>query len=330
MSEPQLTKKGTIRKRAPKKKIDYFTKDTENAILEYVKTEEPELRNIIYNKKIKYAFFKLTENIIHTYKFYHTDVDNIEDLQQEVIYFLLEKLHLFHHSKSINDRLQKIIVKEFKEKYIKNSFIDYTDNAKQVTQQQINEFIKTLTVSSECLEKISTLTPPKAYSYFGTIVKRYLINYGNTIYKKKINKIDITDISKNEEKTDNKFVYNIKDSYEKETRLDFFDLYTQYVSQNLQKLFPLTSKENKYAVKNFQIADIILDLFRKKDAVTIFNKKALYHNIKEMIFITTGNEVNTSQITVVSIKLHELYQELYIKYQNSEYPFDKVIFSVFI
>jgi hypothetical protein len=91
---PQFTKKGTLRKRRPKTKKMYFTSDTEEAILEYLAAEGDErLRNQIYNERIKYAFHKLTENIIHTFKFYYTEVETIGELQHEVTSFLLEKLH---------------------------------------------------------------------------------------------------------------------------------------------------------------------------------------------------------------------------------------------
>ena len=52
---------------------NYFTQETEDAIVLYNTTEDIMARNKIYNQKIKYAFFKLTENIIHTYKFYYTE-----------------------------------------------------------------------------------------------------------------------------------------------------------------------------------------------------------------------------------------------------------------
>ena len=71
--EVQLTKKGTIRKRKPKTANVYFTQDTEDAIVEYVKTTDMAMRNKIFNERIDYAFHKLTENIIHTFKFYQTD-----------------------------------------------------------------------------------------------------------------------------------------------------------------------------------------------------------------------------------------------------------------
>ena len=108
---------------------NYFTQDTEDAIVAYNMCEDTSKKSKIYNEKIHYAFFKLTQNIIHTFKFYYTEVENIEDLQHEIITFLLSKIHLFDPSKGA-----------------------------------------------------------KAYSYFGTIAKRYLINSNNKNYKKRIEK----------------------------------------------------------------------------------------------------------------------------------------------
>ena len=98
-TEVQYTKKGTVRKRKPKTKKMYFTQDTEDAIVEYLAATDHYTRNKIYNERIKYAFHKLTENIIHTFKFYYTEVETIAELQHEVTAFLLEKLHLYNQSK---------------------------------------------------------------------------------------------------------------------------------------------------------------------------------------------------------------------------------------
>ena len=90
---------------------NYFTQETEDAIVAYNLSEDFNEKSRIYNDKIHYAFFKLTQNIIHTFKFYYTEVENIEDLQHEIMIFLLSKIHLYHHSRSIQDRLEKIIIK---------------------------------------------------------------------------------------------------------------------------------------------------------------------------------------------------------------------------
>ena len=87
------------KKRGRKSKRQYFTEDTEQAILEYLATDDQELRNKIYNTRIHFSFYKLAENLIHTFKFYYTEVDDLEDLKHEVITFLLEKLHYFQAGK---------------------------------------------------------------------------------------------------------------------------------------------------------------------------------------------------------------------------------------
>jgi hypothetical protein len=75
------------------------TQKTEDAIVKYNNEADFLVKSKIYELEIHPAFFKLTENIVHTFKFYHTEVDNIGDLQHEVIIFLLSKIHLFDPSK---------------------------------------------------------------------------------------------------------------------------------------------------------------------------------------------------------------------------------------
>ena len=89
--------------RAAKKKRqkrNYFTQETEDAIVKYNNSSDNKFRSDIYQKGIHYSFYKLTENIIHTFKFYYTDgVENLEDLQHEIMVFLLDKIHLFDPGK---------------------------------------------------------------------------------------------------------------------------------------------------------------------------------------------------------------------------------------
>jgi hypothetical protein len=71
------TSKEILKLTAPKKKArnkQYFTKDTEEAILMYNQMEDEIDRNRLYVERIKYPFDKLVENMIHTFKFYHFDV----------------------------------------------------------------------------------------------------------------------------------------------------------------------------------------------------------------------------------------------------------------
>jgi hypothetical protein len=228
-----LTKTGKPRKRKPKTKNVYFTEDTEQAILNYRTAKTYDEKNKIYNEKIHFAFYKLVENIIHTFKFYYTDVDNIEDLKYEVISFLLQKIDLYDQSKG------------------------------------------------------------KAYSYFGTIVKRYLILYNQKNYKKVVSKIDFQEIH-NEENTINKL---IEEPISTEIdRLDILDIFVKEIDTNL---FDLFDKEDE-----IKTADAILEIFKKRENIDIFNKKAIFIYVKEIA------DVPSITITKVIKKLKDMYKRV--------------------
>lgn len=231
-----LTKDGKVRKRRPKKSIDYFTLDTQAAILEYRLETSQANRNRIFNERIYYAFYKLAENIIHTFKFYYTEVDNINELKHEVIAFLLEKLHLYDDTKG------------------------------------------------------------KAYSYFGTIAKRYLIVYNNNNYKRLKGKAAVDEVD--EDKTLlNDLVLSQNDNLEEVT---FIELFIQYVDDNLLEIFPKD--------QDARVGDAILELFKRRENIDIFNKKALFIYIKEI------TDAPTPIITKVIKVLKSIYKEMLNKY----------------
>ena len=230
------------RKRKKKTKNQYFTQATEDAIVRYNNCSDPEERSEIYRKEIHYAFFKLTENIIHTFKFYYTEVNEIEHLQHEVITFLLDKIHLFDQSKGA-----------------------------------------------------------KAFSYFGTIAKRYLIIQNTQNYKKRVDKAPVEELYH-----DLKYSYDIDyNPMEKDDLSDFLDEYLEYCTENIYVLFP---KE-----KDARVADAILEIFRKRESIDIFNKKAIYLYIREMV------DVKTPHITRIADQLGDIFKESFIFYKEHGY-----------
>mgnify|MGYP007063693395 FL=1 len=90
----------------------YFTQITENAIIRYNKSEDPRLRNKIYNEHIAKAFDKLCENIIHTFKFYYFDVSS-EDVKHEVVSFLVMNMHKFKEGKGKAFSYFSIVAKNY-------------------------------------------------------------------------------------------------------------------------------------------------------------------------------------------------------------------------
>ena len=228
-----------------KSKANYFTKETEDYIVRYNNSTDVEYRNKIFTDHIYYPFYKLVENIIHTFKFYYTDVEQIEDLKHEVVTVLLE------------------------EKIMK---FDPTNGA-------------------------------KAYSYFGTIVKRWLINYNNKNYKK------LTQT----ESTPDSFALNVP-SYMivGEHKLDYDDAISLgnyidiWVDETYDKLDELFFKDSEV-----KIADAILTIFKKRGDLEIFKKKALYIYIREM------TDCETPQLTRFISTLKKDFYEGYLKLYES-------------
>ena len=84
------------------KSRQYFTKEVENAIIEYNLLPETEYvkRNKIYNSLIYPAFDKMAENLIHKFKFYYYGQGvTYEDCKHNVVAFLTEKIHKYTEGK---------------------------------------------------------------------------------------------------------------------------------------------------------------------------------------------------------------------------------------
>jgi hypothetical protein len=133
----------------------------------------------------------------------------------------------------------------------------------------------------------------KAYSYFGTIAKRYLIIYNQKNYKKMVSKMQVEEID-NAEKTHDTLVLEPESS--DINRVSVIDEFIKYVDDNLVELF---DKEGE-----IRVADAILEVFKKRENIDIFNKKALFIYIKEM----TDCQSNT--ITKVIKRLKTIYKEV--------------------
>ncbi len=218
---------------ARKRKNYYFTTTTENAICRYNNCSVPVIRNRIYEDHIQYAFEKLVENIIHTFKFYYFDVPS-EDVKHEVVSFLVMNMHKYAKEKG------------------------------------------------------------KAFSYFSIVAKNYLILHNNNNYKKmKIH----DDVSK----------LDFGRNFSKEESLRETDDINQYFVKQM-----LTYWENNLTnifrrKKDINVANAVLELFRRRENIENFNKKALYILIREM---TDSNTQHITRVVNVMKKYHErLYNE---------------------
>ncbi len=233
---PEPKKRG--RKRTKKR---YFTEDTDAAIKEYLASSNQPERDYIFKTRIHYPFYKLAENLIHTFKFYYTEVETLEDLKHEVICFLLEKLDYFKPEKG-----------------------------------------------------------SKAFSYFSIVGKNYLILYNNNNYKKKKAKVDVLKAD-----DDDGVLNQLGRDSRKQDIKDFIDYFTEYIDKHMFTMFK--------KIKDRKVCDAINVLFKRRENLEIFNKKALYIYIREM------TDVDTPVITKVTKKLKILYKDLYSEFAETGY-----------
>lgn len=104
-------KKVRRRGRNKKEKI-YFSKATQEAIIEYNAETESDIRNTIYNERIKFSFEKLVENIYNTFKFTYFDNGPLE-VQKETVAHLVANIHKFQAGKGKAFSYFSIVAKNY-------------------------------------------------------------------------------------------------------------------------------------------------------------------------------------------------------------------------
>jgi hypothetical protein len=221
--------------RKPRNK-QYFTKDTEDAIIEYNSTDEQHIKDRVYRDRIKPAFDKLAEIVYNKWKFTYFD-DDPQDVMSEVVTFMIEKIHMYKAGKG------------------------------------------------------------KAFSYFTIVARNYLILTNNANYKR----YKDTDI-----------MSAMPESFDTENNWQEENLNDEYRTFNTRMLAYWDEHLENYFQKkrDIQIADAVLELFRRAEYIESFNKKSLYLLIREM----TGHP--THYITKVVNKMREKQMELYNQFMD--------------
>ena len=138
----------------------------------------------------------------------------------------------------------------------------------------------------------------KAFSYFSIVAKNYLILHNNKNYKnyKIHDKMDVLDYgSYISDKQGEKDVAEFNKTYVDEM-LDYWE-------NNLTNIFKRQ--------KDILVADAVLEMFRRRENIENFNKKALYILIREM----TGSK--TQHITRIVNVMKKFNSNLMKEFQNT-------------
>jgi len=219
-----------------KKSKQYFTKDTEEAIIEYNTLEDKRTKDKIYKERIQPAFSKLAEIVYNKWKFTYFD-DQPEDVMAEVVAFMIEKIHMYKAGKG------------------------------------------------------------KAFSYFTIVARNYLILNNNANYKR-YKDTDIMSGMPESWDTENNFREEVRNDEHRTFNKRMLLYWDKYLEIHFNKK------------RDIQIADAILELFRRAEYIENFNKKSLYLLVREM----TGHP--THYITKVVNKMKEKQLELYNEFDR--------------
>ena len=116
----------------------------------------------------------------------------------------------------------------------------------------------------------------KAFSYFSIVAKNYLIIQNNANYAKLKQRSDLSVLDDNRN-----ISAEVALSDHQESLKDFTNQWCEWYDDNMNNVF-----SNK---RDIIVADTILELFRMRDNIENFNKKALYILIRERTGLKTQN-----------------------------------------
>lgn len=137
----------------------------------------------------------------------------------------------------------------------------------------------------------------KAFSYFSIVAKNYLIAENNKNYYQFKAKHDMELIDTERNVVNEQIRSELTDE-----QSDFIDMFVEVVEKYLALIF---SKQ-----RDIQIADSVLYLFKTRQNIENYNKKAIYILIRER----TG--VKSQYITNVITKVKYIYLKLYKEYSD--------------
>jgi hypothetical protein len=165
------------------------------------------------------------------------------------------------HIKEAFEKLVESIYYTFKFSYIDMSVEDIKNEAIALLNEKIHRFTK---------------AHGKAYSYFTRITINHFIQKNKDAYAKlkQFEQPEAIDENRN-------IIGEVVYSDYQESLRDFMNQFIEYYDKNLNQIF--TNK------KDIIVADSVIELFRIRENIEIFNKKALYILIRERTGLETQN-----------------------------------------
>jgi hypothetical protein len=175
-----------------------------------------------------------------------------------------ERVYVNEIAKAL-DKLAENVINRFDFPYINVSFDDL--------KSQVVSYLVT---------NLHKYTPDKgkAFSYFSVVAKNYLILHNNNGYKEEKRSVSLSDANDAFVSIEEVVTLEAPNPAQHEDAQEFVRLVVEYWETNMTRIFRKK--------RDIDIANAVVELFRRADGIENFNKKALYVMIREMTDCKTG------------------------------------------
>lgn len=236
------------RGRKRKERKGYFYETEEQAVMDYIMTQNAEDKNKIFNEYLYPAFTKMIESIIRRYNLYCTD-EEFEQTFDDTFSYLMSKIS---HYKNVIYEYEEI------------EFIPEHENSYEISEDQQKQFFKTANEFSPIYLTVNFFDNErkyfklkekkmKAFSYCQTIVKNYLMYKRMQVVKGQQRNTPYDTVS-------DVFENNTKYSTDNEDSYILAEKLINQTHKEIQKMLDEPEK-NKLTEKEIKVGYALCDLF---------------------------------------------------------------------
>lgn len=236
------------RGRKPKERKGYFYENEEQAVIDYISTDDGVKKNEIFNKYLYPAFVKMIESIIRRYNLYCSDEEFVQTFNDTLSY-LMSKISHYKKVMYVYEQIE---------------FIPENEDAVVINEDSKKDFFKSAKVDSPEYVEVDYFgnnreyyrlkeKKMKAFSYCQTVVKNYLMFKRMQLVKEQQRNTPYDTVSDTFE-NDTKYSTEVIDSYILAEKL------IAKTSNEIRKMLE-NAEENGLTEKEIKVGYALCDLF---------------------------------------------------------------------
>ena len=284
------------RGRKPKERKGYFYETEEQAVIDYINTDDAERKNDLFNAILFPAFTKMIESIIRRYKLYVPDEDFTQNFNDTISY-LMSKIHLYRPVIYEYEEIETLPDGVLPEMIEINAQRDTFKNANQDSPEY-------LIINNDDDIRIYHLEEKryKAFSYCQTICKNYLMSKGIQ-YAKALERMTPYDgISED-------FINDIRLSTENKDSYLFAEKMIKKTCKEIQKMID-APEENNLNENEIIVGKALVDLFNNWEKLVIGTESNKLQKNTVLYFLREETMMTTKCVRDNMKKFYTLYYQL--------------------